>query len=293
MQNELVLGCAQFGSSYGIASEGVLCSAEISHQILDECLNIGLTLIDTSSNYGISELIIGTYTRRQHLRCNTKINIRKPDGSLKPHGLIRSSIETCLSKLSVSSINCMFIHDIYNPSEIDEGVLDVLEVIDSHPDVEQVGLSLYGTDGIQNIPIIRGSAIQAPGNWFNLRCLADLGCKHIVDQHTLYFRGILLQGLLVQHQDRIRKLDIPNGLAKSLIEYHKRGQISGYNKLELALLFAKMLPHASKLIFGVVSPEQLIELVEAYENSKSIDTKRINELGLLCYDNDDSDPRYW
>ena len=69
--NRIVLGTAQFGMDYGINNKRGKIPREEAWEILEEAVKSGVNTFDTSSSYGTSETVLGTYIKN----CSEKLKI--------------------------------------------------------------------------------------------------------------------------------------------------------------------------------------------------------------------------
>lgn len=117
----------------GTNSFGTRLDLDEARSIIDECENLGVTLLDTADLYGEgeSERIIGRLLagRRDRFVVATKVGLPWEDGS-RPGGLdpdyIRNSVQGSLARLGMDHIDLLQLH-VLDPRV---PVVDVLEVLD-------------------------------------------------------------------------------------------------------------------------------------------------------------------
>ena len=150
----IVLGSAQFGLDYGISNTKGISSEDEVVKILQYANSAGIDTIDSASQYGKSESVIG--------RCvdqNSNWNIITKTPSFKG-GSINTSDATHLSdkfKLSLENLNLkknygLLIHscdDLFKPGG--DLLFREMEKLKSKGLVSNIGVSLYTSNQIDNI----------------------------------------------------------------------------------------------------------------------------------------------
>ena len=139
-------GAMSFSDFYGPTDE------EKSHAILDRCLDLGITHIDTSNVYGrgVSETRIGTYLAKRgkwvqdFFNIATKVGITTgPDGArCYDNSLqhIESELDKSLERLGVDQVELLYIHRRDANIPIEE-VTDSLATLVKKGKTRQIGFS--------------------------------------------------------------------------------------------------------------------------------------------------------
>ena len=105
---KLVLGTAQFGNHYGVTNkEGEIKSSEIE-KILEFCINVGITRIDTAANYGKAEKALGKHDLNR-FEVTTKLP-KIPDGCQDVNGWIEDQVSNSAEKLNLSKLHFLLLH---------------------------------------------------------------------------------------------------------------------------------------------------------------------------------------
>lgn len=136
------LGTNGFGTRLGLHE---------ARSIVDECEDLGVTLLDTADLYGEgeSERIIGRLLagRRDRFVVATKVGLPWEDGS-RPGGLdpayIRNSVQGSLKRLSMDHIDLLQLH-VLDPRVPMADVLEVLDELVAKGLVRHVGCSNFRT----------------------------------------------------------------------------------------------------------------------------------------------------
>ena len=139
-------GAMSFSDFYGPTDE------EKSHAILDRCLDLGITHIDTSNVYGLgmSETRIGTYLAKQgkqaqdFFKIATKAGITsKPDGTRHYDNSLEhleSELDKSLGRLGIEQVELLYIHRRDASIPIEEVTGSLAKLVQSGK-IRQIGFS--------------------------------------------------------------------------------------------------------------------------------------------------------
>ena len=139
-------GAMSFSDFYGPTDE------EKSHAILDRCLDLGITHIDTSNVYGLgmSETRIGTYLAKQgkqaqdFFKISTKAGITsKPDGTRHYDNSLEhleSELDKSLGRLGIEQVELLYIHRRDASIPIEEVAGSLAKLVQSGK-IRQIGFS--------------------------------------------------------------------------------------------------------------------------------------------------------
>ena len=147
-------GAMSFSDFYGPTDE------HKSHAILDRCLDLGITHIDTSNVYGlgISETRIGTYLAKQGKRAQdfftiaTKAGITsKPDGTRHYDNTLQhleAELDKSLKRLGVEQVELLYIHRRDAKIPIEEVSASLATLVKSGK-IRQIGFSEIAPTSLQ------------------------------------------------------------------------------------------------------------------------------------------------
>tara|TARA_B100001287_G_scaffold62031_1_gene50124 strand:+ start:26564 stop:27439 length:876 start_codon:yes stop_codon:yes gene_type:complete len=262
--NKLAIGTAQFGMDYGVSSSpGKVELSEIK-KILDHAKSININMLDTALAYGNSEKILGDFnvndfkvvTKTRHFS-NSKIT----DEDLN---LLNYDFSKSLKNLKLNSVYGLLIH---NPNDLMKPgaskIIEFIQTLKKTNKIKKIGVSIYENKHLsfvlENFDI---DLVQVPLNIFDRR-LIDNGMLELLSQEGLevHARSIFLQGLmLMQDTRRPRKFDRWDSLWKSWHEWLNDYKIS---PLEASIRYVMSFSEISKVLVGVDSINQLIEIVDA------------------------------
>ena len=156
--SRLGLGTAKFGRNTGVKYPGgdgfILPDDKTINDILDLCLDLGITLLDTAPAYGVAEERLGALlgARRDKFFLMTKTGEEYEDGQSRYEfsaSHTRLSIERSLKRLRTDYLDAVLVHS--NRSDLD--VVTKAEVINTLNDLKRegkvglIGVSTYTVDG--------------------------------------------------------------------------------------------------------------------------------------------------
>ena len=253
--NKIGLGTVQFGLNYGISNKkGKTDNNEIK-SIINTCQSKGMTIIDTSPDYGNAEELIGKFDLGK-FKVVSKF-ISKPNYSI--HDLLKKSLKNL-------NLNNLYGYLSHKPQELlsDSNLWRDLNKIKELGLVQKIGFSVYHPNEI-NLLIKKNmipDIVQLPFNFLDRRFenhfekLNDLGVE-------IHARSIFLQGLFFLNTKSLNSFFDP---VKNVIdELQKSSNLSG--DLLNFVLSNKYISHA---IIGVENNKQLKQNIKSYKCSSKI-----------------------
>ena len=262
--NRLAIGTAQFGMDYGIGSSPGKVSISEVKKILEYAKLTNINVLDTASAYGKSEKTLGelnvdefkVVTKTRHF---TNFKINDDDLNALNHDFKKS-----LKDLKLDSVYGLLIHnadDLMKPGA--SKIIEFIQNLKKTNKIKKIGVSIYENKHLsfvlENFDI---DLVQLPLNIFDRR-LIDNGMLKLLSQEGLevHARSIFLQGLmLMENSSRPCKFDRWDSLWKSWSEWLNDYKIS---PLEASIRYAMSFSEISKVLVGIDSTNQLIEIVDA------------------------------
>jgi aryl-alcohol dehydrogenase-like predicted oxidoreductase len=249
---------------YGIGSSPGKVNISEVKKILEYAKLTNIDMLDTASAYGKSEKILGglnvdefkVVTKTRHF------NIPKiTDDALN---LLNRDFEKSLKDLKLDSMYGLLIHhadDLMKPGA--SKIIEFIHNLKKTNKIRKIGVSIYENKHLsfvlENFDI---DLVQLPLNIFDRR-LIDNGMLKLLSQKGLevHARSIFLQGLILMgDSSRPRKFDRWDSLWKSWSEWLNDYKIS---PLEASIRYAMSFSEISKVLVGIDSLNQLIEIVDA------------------------------
>lgn len=250
LADRICLGTVQFGTDYGIANKAGKPSTDMVFDILDYARSAGIRLLDTASDYGNSESLIGKYiaARKADFKIITKMAAAKNNSDAE------KNYRATLEKLHQPRIYGYLVRS----TDLDEygKIRKHLETLREKQLVEKIGVSLYKTGELDYLLDSRlpFDIIQVPYSIFDQRFDEYFPVLKKMDVE-IYSRSAFLQGLFFLDEDRIAE----NFTAAST-------QMAGLRRLSaendipipaLCLCFAALNSSIDKIVIGVDSTEQI------------------------------------
>lgn len=257
---KFALGTVQFGIPYGIANNNGQVSQEKANAILNYAKNVGIDTIDTAIAYGESEKCIGN-SGVDGWNIITKLpEIPINCGNLEDW--TREHVNNSLNNLGVKSISGLLLHRPAQLLELDKSDLwKILNDLKYEGVVKKIGFSIYSPDELNPLwNKFKPDLVQAPYNIID-RSLARTGWMQKLTNSSveIHVRSIFLQGLLLMPLSSIPK------------KFKKWIQLftlwdnwlteNNITRLQATISFALSDPRISRVIVGVDSLDQLMEIV--------------------------------
>jgi len=272
---KLALGTVQFGLDYGISNHnGQVPIGEVS-SILALAKKHNIETLDTAAGYGNSEEVLG------------KVGVSDYKVITKTTSLgfgIDSVVENfyrSLNRLNIPSVKGLLIHNI---EEIEDSQFDtlyqVLIDLKNQGMIGQIGFSTY-TPAQVDLLLSRFDfdLIQVPFNVFDTRLLEEGQLSRLKQQNVeIHARSVFLQGLLLNFDGLS---DYFGQWTSQFYSYKKIVDESGLSLIEYALSFALNVPDIDKIIVGVESEIQLMEIIKSSEKRVATSAYPIGDVNLL------------
>lgn len=273
---KLALGTVAFGKDYGVTNEkGIVTQSEL-HKILLYCKEQKILTLDTAAAYGESESNLG---RESDLISDFSIVTKTiPNVAVEQ---MEGRFLISLRNLKAKKLHGLLVH---NPRELlserGDDIWKLLERLKQNKLVDKIGVSIYTENEIEKIiakyPI---DLIQVPINVFDQRLL-NSGVLSKLKAHgiEIHARSIFLQGILITDPQGLPKYFDP--YKRTIMNWHQYLSDNNLTPLEGALDFIKNISFIDRIIVGVTSLNNLVELNETFNSLKAkspIDCKQFSE----------------
>jgi aryl-alcohol dehydrogenase-like predicted oxidoreductase len=266
------------GQLSGPASQlsGPPITDEDARRLLNELLDAGVNLIDTSVDYGRSEELIGRYlsSRRSEFflasKCGCALTVPPEESMLVAHDYsaanVRADVEQSLRRLQTGHLDLVQVHLSPPRSEMEAaGTIEALESLRTEGKVRFIGMS--GTlpnlpdhiaMGVFDVFQIPYSALQ-PEHDEQITRAANAGAGVLI-------RGGVARGTASEDKNwTVQPLSSSGPAAQDRWEAAKLDELldQGMNRHEFILRFTLSHPGVSSAIVGTSKPEHLRRNVEA------------------------------
>jgi aryl-alcohol dehydrogenase-like predicted oxidoreductase len=274
---KLALGTVQFGMHYGVANSAGRVSQAEAHAILQQASLLGINMLDTAIAYGDSEEVLGKFAQTGQ-NIVTKLSA-VPETERDVKNWVIGQFEGSLERLSASKVYGFLLHrpdQLLGPNGA--AIYNALTELKARGGVVKVGVSVYSPDELG--PLLERfdlDLVQAPFNILDRRILETGWAERLKENGIeLHTRSAFLQGLLLMSKvQRPAKFDRWTSIWD---EWGRWLADTGLTPLQACLQFAVQQSWVDRVIVGVDSTQQLLEIVGAM-NGKIEQLPNFEELG--------------
>ena len=256
------LGTAQLGYDYGINNAIGKPSREAAFAILDAAVANGVNCIDTSDDYGDSEVVIGEWIKSKGKNpvkyLTTKASTANIDHS--SFEALRSSIFACVerskARLHVDQIPVLMLHSYDDYAKNPDGMKKIFDELKERGDILYSGISAYSFHDYSLLAKSGFDAVQINQNIFDWTQIDNGGIQQIADAGIMIFvRSVYLQGLVFKDP---AQLDERMDFCKKPLEDF-RGFCKEFNldPASMCLSFLLSIPGVTSLVLGCETPDQV------------------------------------
>ena len=284
--SKVVIGTANFKNIYGIRKK-IVKKNDIKN-ILNYARKINIKYIDTASNYGLSEKVLGNTIKNDFeiISKFSKIDFKLP--SVKEQ--IESNLKKSLFRLKKKSLYGYLVHEANDLiSSNGKKIVEALIHLKKRGKIKKIGVSIYTTTELNKIlKIFKPDIIQVPINILNqqfikknyLRKIKKLGIE--IHARSLFFQGLLLK-------DNYKFLPTKNKLRKKIEHLNYVCKKKSLPKLMLLIKFVAQISEINKIVLGIDSANQLKKIINA-NNSPEL---AVNFSRYSVKEKEILDPRLW
>ena len=280
-----ILGCANFFYRYGIKN-GLPLSNNINN-ILETAIDKGITNLDTALIYENNEVEFQiSKNLLNKIEVGTKIVLQDID--LRDNNTIDKllkELQKSLNLWSKDQFKYIYCHETINSKENLEKWLFLDDIFKKNGLCKNTGISIYSLEDLHYFQSLKVDRIQFPDNLYWQR--KDIFINEVKKlTSVLDVRSIFLQGILVNAPQRILSA-IPQNLLLHHTKIWNEFNCSKNKLYEICLTYIKSKKYEN-IVFGVENKEELVQLVDGFENANQFE-----DFSNFEYKNKDIDPRTW
>lgn len=277
------LGTVQLGMAYGLSAGNAKPSEEKAFEILDTAIDRGVDNLDTASNYGDSEAVIGRWIQMRKAEKKPLPWIVTKIGPLQ-HGsydILRNDIfhqtEECLKNLGVDSLDCLMIHNYEDYEQDRDYVRRIFEELKTQKLCKMTAISAYSRHDYGVIADSGFDATQIPINVFDWGQIENGGMEKLAKSGMMVFaRSVYLQGLVFRRpEDLDPRMDFCAPYLKRFRELCEEFELSPG---VLALSFALSLPGVTTAVMGCRNVEQIESNCRLFDQTVSLNEEQMKLL---------------
>lgn len=285
--HRLALGTVQFGMKYGVSNQmGQVIPTEIE-KTLQVATYHGIDTLDTAIGYQDSESNLGK-NNTSSFDIITKMP-SLPSSILNISEWYSMELNSSFKRLKKDKIYGLLLH---KPEDLlghhGKSIFHTLNNLKSTGKVEKIGISINSFSSLAEIiKKYNFDIIQAPFNILDTRLATTGILKHLKDEgYEIHTRSTFLQGLLLMNDlERPIKFNKWNKYWHKWFEWLESKSIT---PLEGSIQFSLSYPEIDKVIVGVQSSLQLLEII------KAVGRKKITQFpSITCNDENLITPSNW
>jgi len=284
---KIALGTANFGQKYGLNGKNINSNKKIE-KILKFSNNSAIKLIDTSDNYGSSEVLLGR-NNLKNFKIITKLKIsdnEKKSDDLE--NIVFKKIEESLFKLKIKKLYAILLHSSNDlKGNKKQKLVKTLKKLKKKNLVSKIGVSIYDPKELDFIwSFWKPDIVQCPFNIVDKR-IYESGWLNRLKKNKIeiHVRSIFLQGLLLKNEKSIpKKFKKWEKIFKKLNNYCDDENIS---KIQVCINFIKSFKKISYVVIGFENTLQIKKVIKYFNNNK----KRYPS--LICSDVKLINPQLW
>ena len=273
--SEMSLGTVQLGMNYGIANNAGQPKEEQSFEMLRTALANGVCSLDTARAYGNSEDVLGRFltTVDEKPFITTKVPEFNADGDKEIEKFIIENVETSLSKLGVSKVNNIMLHNSYNLFHNADKTAEVMGSLISRGYCDMVGASVYTAEDVHEVlKHPEYTATQIPMSIFDQRLIVGGVVEELRQRDfTVFVRSVFLQGVFFLDPEKITDPILLEYAKPKILKLREYAETEGMSIAEIAISFMRDVPGITSLVLGADTPGQVLS------NAKYFDAPSISE----------------
>lgn len=267
--SEMSLGTVQLGMNYGIANNAGQPKEEQSFEMLGTALANGVCSLDTARAYGNSEDVLGRFlaTVEEKPFITTKVPEFSIEDDKEIEKFIIENVETSLSKLGVSKVNNIMLHNSCNLYHKGDVTAKIMGTLPSRGYCDMVGVSVYTDNDVYEVlKHPEYTATQIPMSIFDQR-LINCG---VVDklrerEFTVFVRSVFLQGVFFLDPEKITDPILLEYAKPKILKLREYAEKEGMSIAEFAISFMRDVPGITSLVLGADTSEQVLSNAKYFE----------------------------
>jgi len=273
--NKLALGTVQFGLDYGITNHDGQVTIDKVKSILNYAKDNGIDTLDTAAGYGNSEQVLG------EVGVNDYQVVTKTTSLKNGVDEVIKNFHQSLNNLNIGQVDGLLIHDINEVKDKEfNDLFKQLNELKRQGLANKIGFSTYTPEQVdfllENFDF---DLIQVPFNVFDTR-LVQGGQLQALNNNgvEIHARSVFLQGVLLSLSNLSNYFST---WGAEFGTYQELVKDSGLSLLEYSINFALNMKEIDKVLVGVNSKRQLMEITAAIKEVGNIKAHPINDINLL------------
>lgn len=292
------LGTVQLGMDYGLGDHTKKPSRDYAFALLDRAMAQGVDTLDTASNYGESEAVIGawlqTVPEEKRPRVITKIGPFDHSSSDALRADIRRQAEKSLSALHLTRADTLMVHMFEDYEKDPDAVRDAFLQMKREGLAGEIGISAYSRHDYRKLVASGFDAVQIPLNVFDWGQIENGGMQALADAGVaVYARSVFLQGLVFLTPETLDpRMDFCLPYLEKFLGFCREFEMP---PAVLALSFIFSVPGVSTVVLGCQTTEQLDENCAVIKKVRALSPAQMEKLHTAFHGIDPRviDPGKW
>ena len=271
MKPRLILGSANFGAPYGLKNRGINEVSKSDLELLSENFKkFNIKDIDTAADYEGSHEILGSYfSKNEEIAYFTKFGQK----SYSSVSNFEKAMKKSLKLLKRDKLQGVALREFSEAdSEIQVKIVKYLQNLKEKGVLSTFGITVYDSQELRKLgkKLAYFDYIQVPENIADRRLINNPLMMDIVSEGIdIQVRSIFLQGLLIKPIN-----EIPSRFREANKVFESLNELACSRRetmLQLAVNYASSIKWSTGIVLGISSVKDLIEIVDAMENSRSVE----------------------
>ena len=292
------LGTVQLGMDYGLGDHTKKPPREYAFFLLDRAIAQGVDTLDTASNYGESEAVIGAWLQtvpaKKQPRVITKIGPFDHSSEQNLRADIRRQTEGTLSALRLDSADTLMVHMFEDYDKDPDVVRDEFCKMKREGLAREIGISAYSRHDYRKLAASGFDSVQIPLNVFDWGQIESGGMRALADAGiSVYARSVFLQGLVFLTPKTLDpRMDFCLPYLTKFLGFCEEFDMS---PAVLALSFVFSVPAVSTVVLGCQTVEQLDENCAVMARVRALSPAQMEKLHAAFHGIDPRviDPGKW
>ena len=277
------LGTVQLGMKYGLGVDCEKPSEEKAMGVLNKAMEMGLNTLDTSNDYGDSEVIIGRWleSRRQEGKELPWVVTKIGNFDHTSYDTLRDDIlrqtESCQKNLGTDTLDCLMIHAYESYANDRDNVTKVFEELKAQNAFKVGAISVFSTNDYGVVADSIFDAVQIPLNVFDWMQIENGGIEKLEKSGKMIFaRSVFLQGVVFHTLETLDpRMSVCRPMVKRYRELCEEFQLAPE---VLALSFVLSVPGVAATVLGCDNAQQVVANCELFDKTVQLTKEQWNKL---------------
>jgi aryl-alcohol dehydrogenase-like predicted oxidoreductase len=290
----LVLGTANFGNVYGVASvtrSAPLLEKKQARELYDLAMQLGIRHFDTAQDYRDSLPWIAEFSRDDDVEVRSKVSTIN-----KSNDQIVSNVESQIKMFDSHKFRCLNLLQFHNWTgcEKDTHQLNIVRSRLEDYWSGELGATTYGVQAAMNA-INKFDNLQIEWNILNQGSYLAID-NLLRNQNQKKFKKISIRSIFLQGLLTLDVNEIPlkfRSLSSDIAKFHKMIKSSGITRMEFIVRSFFSLDFADSLVIGVDNTSQLREVSNFFNKGPLHEEIHSQILEFKSIESNLVDPRNW